>query len=307
MGTVMMATNYNVQELPFSSATNLLNTQFAVSAKPSKSFMHAIECDSHFQANPYKYIRDVNAQDSSVVSDPRFYDMGRTTIATEGIPGDPGYVVGVLYVTYLVDLVTPILNPITSTLFDTTCLTSNNDGGDYNNITDAPGIVAAAAYQCAVSSPTAGSVTSVIPNVPVLATSVYFPSTLTDNVTPFATGFIFSKPGEYCIRVRTVNPAFSSIVASTTTQTLPTLTATGDFAISSDTLECNMPQAFGKNDASEMGAVNFAYYFRVTGTSGTATFTSGTYTAYTSSLALETSVTITWVRTKATLAEEVDD
>jgi hypothetical protein len=53
MGTVMMATNYNVQEKPFTTATNLLNTQFAVSAKPSTSFIHAIECDSALASNTF--------------------------------------------------------------------------------------------------------------------------------------------------------------------------------------------------------------------------------------------------------------
>jgi len=109
LGTVIMATNYDVNASPFANKLTMENSQFAISAKPSRSQIHAVECDPKQVANNLYYCRD-SSQNLSLASDARFYDMGLFQIATSGLPGSPGTQLGELWISYDVSLLKPDLS-----------------------------------------------------------------------------------------------------------------------------------------------------------------------------------------------------
>lgn len=105
LGTVVMATSYNVLTNPFIDKKSMENYEFANSEKPSCSFLHPIECKkSQTTAEPL-YIRTPNTNLGS--SDLRLYDMGQFSIATQGIQGTGGSVIGELWCTFDVELMKP--------------------------------------------------------------------------------------------------------------------------------------------------------------------------------------------------------
>lgn len=106
LGSVVLATNYDVLESPYASKVIMENSQYAVSAKPSLSQMHAIECDPKLTSTNVKYIR--NASSSTTASqDARFYDHGLFELATVGLSSTAGQVLGELWVTYDIKLLKP--------------------------------------------------------------------------------------------------------------------------------------------------------------------------------------------------------
>jgi len=317
MGTVMMATNYNVQEKPFTNATNLLNTQFAVSAKPSTSFIHAIECDAALGSNTFRYVRDPAAVDTNVVSDPRFYDLGRTTVATEGIPGAPGYVVGVLYVSYDIDLMTPVLNPPPSVpgleTYTTSLVVSNSTGGEYDNETDLPNSGWQRVFwECVNFAPESNTTYWTVPNIPAQETTAFYSATL-ENSTQWRTEGtgVTAKPvldikrnGAYYIRIRvsygTTAGNNKSLPSFTAAQVPATLTPSGAAAVSSDVLDASLPHAFGKT-TDTLAVADLMYTFNVSGITTEAdfvTFTPGRYVASGDlPTTVATNVTMAWTST----------
>ncbi len=115
LGSVVLATNYDVLETPFVSKVIMENSQYAVSSKPSLSQLHAIECDPKLTSVTTKYIR--NASSSFTLSqDNRFYDHGLFQLATVGLSATPGTVLGELWVTYDIKLLKPeIANSVSLT------------------------------------------------------------------------------------------------------------------------------------------------------------------------------------------------
>lgn len=111
LGTVVLATNYNSNEAPFATKIAMENSEFAVSSKPSMSVIHPIECDPSEQVADILYVRDVSAESASAVSDRRLYDWGNFQIATQGLPGVTGNVMGELWVSYDIELYKPIISP----------------------------------------------------------------------------------------------------------------------------------------------------------------------------------------------------
>lgn len=108
LGTVMMATQYNVLSPDFVNKQQMENYEFAGSCKPSTSLMHPIECDPHETPLPELFIRT----DATAVSgaDLRMYDFGKFYIATTGMQGT-SVNIGELWVTYDICLIKPKLNP----------------------------------------------------------------------------------------------------------------------------------------------------------------------------------------------------
>jgi len=105
LGSTMLATNYDVTESPYSDKVHLENSQYAVSAKPSHSQIHTIECDPTASTQNLWYVRDGSSSTAS--SDNRFYDLGLFQIATAGLPGAAGEVLGELWASYDVSLFKP--------------------------------------------------------------------------------------------------------------------------------------------------------------------------------------------------------
>lgn len=105
LGTVIMASNYNVLQPNFGSKSEMENTEFSSSCKPSASMYHPIECDPRDTPLTELYIAP-----NGVVPDggtPQFYDFCNFQIATNGFQAS-NVNIGELWVTYEVALLKPI-------------------------------------------------------------------------------------------------------------------------------------------------------------------------------------------------------
>ncbi|AIF34804.1 capsid protein [Sewage-associated circular DNA virus-13] len=80
LGTVIMSTQYNALEAPFSDKRTMENYEYANSAKPSCSMLHPIECKMSQTTVSELYVR------TGVVSqgDLRLFDLGNFSIAVQG-------------------------------------------------------------------------------------------------------------------------------------------------------------------------------------------------------------------------------
>lgn len=109
LGTVMMATQYDTVDQPFSSKIEMLNYEFSTSCVPSSNQTHMIECDPH-QSTVSVFYSEPGATNPPN-TDPRLYFLGRTSIATTGFQGT-NVNIGELHVTYQIKLLKPKLNDI---------------------------------------------------------------------------------------------------------------------------------------------------------------------------------------------------
>jgi len=108
LGGIIMASNYDVAQASFADKLHMENSQYAVSAKPSLSQIHTMECDPSQTANKLYYVRDGGS--IPVTEDPRFYDLAKFQLATTGLPGSANTVLGELWVSYDVSLYKPVLD-----------------------------------------------------------------------------------------------------------------------------------------------------------------------------------------------------
>lgn len=116
LGTVSIATRYNVLSQPFSNRQQVLNHQYAVSTKPSESVMHPIECSPNQTPSQPLYVRLAD-QDPDLSYDARLYDLGTIQVVTSnGTVPSPGYVAGELWITYDILLMKPRLSSAATVL-----------------------------------------------------------------------------------------------------------------------------------------------------------------------------------------------
>lgn len=109
LGTVVMATNYNVNDSPFADKATMEQAEYTVSCKPSVSVIHPVECDPSTYNDPL-WIR--GGADPSSTEDNRLYDMGRFQLALAGVPAAAdGATLGELWVTYDLELLEPYISP----------------------------------------------------------------------------------------------------------------------------------------------------------------------------------------------------
>lgn len=103
LGSVMMATQYDVSDAVFGSKGEILNYEFASSCKPSENMVHLIECAPRQNVLTELFTRwgAVPAHD-----DARMYDLGRVCVATTGFQST-NVNIGELYVSYQVRLLKP--------------------------------------------------------------------------------------------------------------------------------------------------------------------------------------------------------
>jgi hypothetical protein len=110
LGEVIMSTNYNVNDPQPANKQQMLSQAFAVSKVPAADFTHPIECDPKVTVGNGKlYVRGGPIETDNI-SDPRFYDMCETNIATQGqtLPASGDHItLGELWVTYQVSLYKP--------------------------------------------------------------------------------------------------------------------------------------------------------------------------------------------------------
>lgn len=105
LGSVIMATQYNAANPPFSNKSEMENYEFGTSCKPSATMIHPIEC-----ARMQTTIDELYTRSSAVPygQDPRLYDIGKFSIATVGCQGT-SVNLGELWITYQVALLKPKL------------------------------------------------------------------------------------------------------------------------------------------------------------------------------------------------------
>lgn len=99
LGSVSMATEYDVVDDAYANKREMLNSLFANSTKPSCNLIHPIECKRSQTPMNLQYIRTGNYPANT---DARLYDLGKFYIATEGMQADGG-ILGELWVTYEVE------------------------------------------------------------------------------------------------------------------------------------------------------------------------------------------------------------
>ncbi len=103
LGTVIMATQYDVLDDIFPNKQAIENYQYANSRKPSLSFIHPVECARNQTVMNELFVR-THAVPAD--ADARFYDLGRFVLATQGMQNNGG-VIGELWVTYEIELLKP--------------------------------------------------------------------------------------------------------------------------------------------------------------------------------------------------------
>lgn len=96
LGSVMMATEYDVADSAFTNKVQMLNSAYSSEAKSSEDMVHGIECDPRDLQHNLYYTRGVG----KTVSDIRDFDMAKFTVATQGGGLNPDESIGSLYVHY---------------------------------------------------------------------------------------------------------------------------------------------------------------------------------------------------------------
>ena len=133
LGSVMMATQYDVADPVFSSKAEMLNYEYSNSIKPSENCMHMVECAPNQNVLSDLYTLDGSAPANT---DSRLYHLGRFCIATVGFQA-AGVNIGELHVTYQVRLLKPKLYASLGNLADFALLI-NTTGTPYTNAQPIP-------------------------------------------------------------------------------------------------------------------------------------------------------------------------
>lgn len=107
LGQVIMCTDYDSADQPFSTKQQMENTEFGVSTKPSCNMIHAIECKPRLTTATELYVR---AFAPPAGTDIRLYDWGKFYIATNGFQGT-NVNAGELWVSYDITLIKAIEQP----------------------------------------------------------------------------------------------------------------------------------------------------------------------------------------------------
>jgi len=129
LGTVVLATQYDVLHPPFSDKQSMEAHEFCVSACPDENVIHPIECDPSQSPLDVLYV-----QDSSVIetSDQRFHDFGQFQVATVG--QQAAATIGELWVSYDIELLKPKRNDSSHGLvFHCDSMPTSDPGGQWFN------------------------------------------------------------------------------------------------------------------------------------------------------------------------------
>lgn len=98
IGSIIMATEYDVQDAAFGSKQDMLNSAYSNESKMSEDCVHGLECDPGELSRKIFFLRKSGTQLNTL--DIRDYDMARFTIATQGGSLAAGTIIGSLYVHY---------------------------------------------------------------------------------------------------------------------------------------------------------------------------------------------------------------
>jgi hypothetical protein len=104
LGAVIMATQYDAYDAPFTSKQEMENYEFSTSTTPFQDCLHPIECAPNEVVAPVLFTKS----GAGFLGDRRLYDLGIMTIATVGMQAVA--TVGELWVTYEIELIKPKLS-----------------------------------------------------------------------------------------------------------------------------------------------------------------------------------------------------
>lgn len=96
LGSVIMATEYDSQDGPYTNKQDMLNSAYAQECKPSSSAIHGVECSPRDTPTTILYTRNFSVDQTEI----RDYDWGIFCIATQGGTQVSDVVVGSLYIHY---------------------------------------------------------------------------------------------------------------------------------------------------------------------------------------------------------------
>lgn len=100
LGSVIMATEYDPVDTPYTNKQQMLNAAYSSEMKPSERGFHGVECDPRDNPNRIFYTR---AASIPAGTDIRDYDLGTFYIATQG-SGTTNLNLGSLYIHYDITL-----------------------------------------------------------------------------------------------------------------------------------------------------------------------------------------------------------
>lgn len=107
LGTLIIATQYNSLNNDFGNKQQMENYENAVSTDPSRSLIHGIECAKGQTPVQPMYVRKGELPIVAGKSnDLRFYDLGKTTVATVGQQTN-NFVIGELWISYRIRFLKP--------------------------------------------------------------------------------------------------------------------------------------------------------------------------------------------------------
>ncbi len=110
LGTVVMATQYNILLDEFRNKQEMENYEFGCSSRPSVDLLHPVECDP--KVTSFGPIFDIKLGGNDK-GDPRLYTPGRFSIATVGQQGT-SVNIGELWVTYEIEFFKPRMGDVAS-------------------------------------------------------------------------------------------------------------------------------------------------------------------------------------------------
>jgi len=140
IGSVMLATQYNVNDVSFGSKLEMENYEYATDAASNQSFFHGLECAPNEVVAPIKFMD--SAVRTGAVQDLRESQFGRLTVATVGQPATTE--VGEIWLSYEIELLKPRLGipaAVSSVLF------TDSTGGEAGGVAFTAALAPNANYQ----------------------------------------------------------------------------------------------------------------------------------------------------------------
>jgi len=125
LGTTMMATDYNSVDDAFPDKKTMANYEGTTACKPSMTCIHSVSCTK--TAAGLLYTRDAQPPPNA---DIRLYDIGRFSLATEGMQGTVG-TIGELWVDYEVEFFKPRFQ--LDAQVESSLLSANPAGGAFSS------------------------------------------------------------------------------------------------------------------------------------------------------------------------------
>jgi hypothetical protein len=102
LGTVMLASQYDLQDVPFLTQTEMLDYEYATVNRPDQAMIHPLECDPRQNQLARFYVRSGLLTGTTTSVDARYnaYDLCKVNVAIAGVPASAGVVLGKLFISY---------------------------------------------------------------------------------------------------------------------------------------------------------------------------------------------------------------